>query len=88
MCSKCEEFGADHEMPTEPGLRAKPVLVHRSLDQFEAVLFDAPILPMTYVGVRKSDRDWAQRFENVVLVGVCVVACLWTAAFMAVLNSL
>lgn len=90
MCANCETYGADHDSPTEPGLRAKPspIVVRRSLDQFDAIMFDAPVLPLTYVGVRKSDRDWAERFENAALIGICVAACLWTAAFMAVLNSL
>lgn len=75
------------DTPTTPGLR--PVIIRRAFDRnFDDLVFDLPVRPTTFVGVRKSDKLWAERFENALLIGVCVLACLWTAAFMAVLNSL
>lgn len=56
MCISCETYGADHDGPTEPGIVVKPsnLRVHRAFDQYDAIMFDAPILPLTYVGRRKS----------------------------------
>jgi len=44
----------NEELPTTPGFRAPP-RVRRQFDRsFDAVVFDAPILPVRYVGTRKS----------------------------------
>lgn len=42
------------DTPTTPGRPLSNLRVHRAFDQFDAIMFDAPILPMSYVGVRKS----------------------------------
>ena len=72
MCIKCEQFGADHDSPTEPGLRIAP-RVRRQFDRsFDAVVFDLPVTPVTYVGTRKSTLA-ARRREITFNLGFCAV---------------
>ena len=77
MCANCEIYGADHEMPTEPGFRAPP-RIRRQFDRsFDAVVFDLPVVPVTYVGTRKSTLA-ARRRE--------ITLNLWFSAVIAAIG--
>jgi len=72
MCVNCEIYGADHDGPTEPGIKPSNLRVHRAFDQYDAIMFDAPILPLTYVGRRKSEV-LAERREITFNIWFCAV---------------
>ena len=61
----------NEELPTAPGFKVTP-RVRRQFDRsFDAVVFDLPVVPVTYVGTRKVDRDAdlkrRERETNVIL---------------------
>lgn len=74
------------DRPTEPGPARLPsnLRVHRAFDQFDAIMFDAPILPLTYVGVRKSTLAARQR-EVTINLWVSGVVVALTLAVLAIL---
>jgi hypothetical protein len=90
MCISCDTYGADHDGPTEPGIRSTP-RVRRQFDRsFDAVVFDLPVLPVTYVGVRKSvikakQRELADALDYAILWG-CVAACMALAVLTYILD--
>lgn len=85
MCANCETYGADHEMPTEPGLSVTP-RIRRQFDRsFDAVVFDLPIVPVTYVGVRKSELN-AYRRETTQMIKFGVFIFLFGAGLLALVE--
>jgi len=92
MCISCEQYGADHDGPTEPGIIVKPsnLYVHRAFDQFDAVLYDCDIQPRSYIGVRKSaikakQRELSDAIDYALCWG-CVAACMALAILTYILD--
>lgn len=87
MCANCEIYGADHEMPTEPGRPLSNLRVHRTLAPMinEPVFFDTPINAVTYVGVRKSELN-AYRRETTQMIKFGVFIFLFGAGLLALVE--
>ena len=84
MCIKCDQYGADHDSPTEPGLSVSDLRFVRKFEPtMDELLFDAPIVSVTYVGRRKS-QVLAERREikfNLALSAVAAVALVAVLVF-------
>ena len=70
MCIKCNEFGADHDTPTEPGLSVTDFRYVRKWDTTLDELVFAPIVgPQTYT----ARRPGARRRELRAAITQCIV---------------
>ena len=69
------------ELPTVPGLPVIP-RVRRQFDRsFDAVAFDLPIVPVSYIGVRKSELTAYRRQTAAQTKILCAVALGFAALY-------
>lgn len=83
MCIKCEEFGADHDAPTEPGLSVNDFRYIRKFDSTLDEFMFVPIVgPQTYTARRPNKRRRELRQAITQCIVMLSAAALVLLAFL------
>lgn len=74
----------NEDLPTAPGLRVTP-RVRRQFDRsFDSVAFDLPIIPVAYIGIRKSELTAYRRETTAMLKFSAVIVLIGAVLFALV----